>query len=76
MVFDTRSPRQNLRETLLVPDGPLIDDAFHSDIDDYLATMKRILDIPVRVVHGGHFPSFDGGRYRELIRAYMDSKAV
>ena len=57
-------------------DGPLIDDAYHSDIDDYLETMKRILDIPARVVHGGHFPSFDGRRYRELIRAYIDSKAT
>ena len=58
-----------------VYDGLLIDDAYHSNVDDYLATMKRILDIPVRIVHGGHFPSFDGQRYRELIRAYIDSKA-
>lgn len=58
-----------------VYDGPLIDDAYHSDIDDYLATMKRVIDIPVRVVHGGHFPSFDGTRFRELIREYLDSKA-
>ena len=57
-----------------VYDGPLIDDAYHSDIDDYLASMKRILDLPARVVHGGHFPSFDGRRYRELIQAYLDSK--
>jgi glyoxylase-like metal-dependent hydrolase (beta-lactamase superfamily II) len=57
-------------------DGPLIDDAYHSNIDDYLQTMKRILDIPVRVVHGGHFPSLDGKLYRELIRAYLDSKAA
>lgn len=57
-----------------VYDGPLIDDAYHSSIDDYLATMKRILDLPVRVVHGGHFPSFDGGRYRDLIHAYIEEK--
>lgn len=59
-----------------VYDGPLIDDAFHSSTDDYLVTMKQILDLPVRVVHGGHFPSFDGQRYRELIRAYLDAKAA
>jgi len=59
-----------------VYDGPLIDDAYHSNIDDYLESMKRILDIPVRVVHGGHFPSFDGKCYRKLIRAYLDSKAA
>lgn len=58
-----------------VYDGPLIDDAWHSDLDQYLASMKRILDLPVRVVHGGHFPSFDGRRYRELIREFLESKA-
>ena len=57
-----------------VYDGPLIDDAYHSDVGLYVASMKRILDLPVRVVHGGHFPSFDGRRYRELARAYIDAK--
>lgn len=57
-----------------VYDGPLIDDAYHSDVPSYLASMKRILDLPVRVVHGGHFPSFDGERYRALIYAYLDEK--
>ena len=59
-----------------VYDGPLIDDAYHSDIDRYLASMRRILDLPVRVVHGGHFPSFDGARYRELIREFLDSRGA
>ena len=58
----------------MVYDGPLIDDAYHSDVPAYLATMKRILDLPVRVVHGGHFPSFGGVRYRSLIQAYLDEK--
>jgi hypothetical protein len=34
--------------------------------------MKRIMDLDVRVVHGGHFPSFGGERYRCLIRQYLD----
>lgn len=55
-------------------DGPLIDDAFHSDISTYINVMERIMDLPVRVVHGGHFPSFDGQKYRELIRLYLKSK--
>ena len=55
-----------------VYDGPLIDDAYHSNITDYIDTMKRIYDLPVRVVHGGHFPSFDGNRYRQLVRAFLD----
>ncbi len=59
-----------------VYDGPLIDDAYHSDIAAYVATMKRIHDLPVRVVHGGHFPSFDGQRYRALIRAFLEEKGA
>ena len=57
-----------------VYDGPLIDDAYHSNMDDYIATMKRIYDLPIRVVHGGHFPSFDGEQYRQLIRAFLEEK--
>ncbi len=59
-----------------VYDGPLIDDAYHSDVAVYVATMKRIHELPVRVVHGGHFPSFDGARYRGLIRAFLDAKGA
>ena len=59
-----------------VYDGPLIDDAYHSDLAVYIETMKRIHDLPVRVVHGGHFPSFDGERYRALIRAFLDEKGA
>ena len=57
-----------------VYDGPLIDDCYHSDIDAYRTTMERLLAIPARVVHGGHFPSFDGARLRALIRAFLDAK--
>ncbi len=57
-----------------VYDGPLVDDNYHSDADAYVATMERLLAIPARVVHGGHFPSFDGKRLRVLIRRYLDKK--
>ncbi len=56
----------------MIYDGGLIDD----DVPVYIESMKRIYDLPVRVVHGGHFPSFDGERYRELIRAYLDEKGA
>ena len=56
-----------------VYDGPLIDDAYHSDVDAYIASMERLLELPVKVVHGGHFPSFGGARYRQLIRDYLAS---
>ncbi len=58
----------------LVYDGPLIEDSYHADAVDYLDSMKRLLELPVRVVHGGHFPSYDGTRHREIIRSWLDEK--
>ena len=55
-------------------DGPLGEDLYHSDPADYLISMKRLLDLPVRVVHAGHYPSFDGTRHRALIRAWLDDR--
>lgn len=57
-----------------VYDGPLIDDAYHSDVPTYIETMKAIMELPIRVVHGGHFPSFDGSRYRTLIRDFLQER--
>ncbi len=54
-----------------VYDGPLLDEITGSDIRVYLDTMRRLERLPVRVVHGGHEPSFDGRRLRELARAYV-----
>lgn len=53
-------------------DGPLIDDV----IDDYVRSMERLRALPVRVVHGGHFPSFGRERFIELIDAYLDEKQL
>lgn len=55
----------------IVYDGPLIDDAYHSNIDDYIMSMERLLKLPVKTVHGGHFPSFDGERYRSIIKKWL-----
>ena len=56
-------------------DGPLLDELDGSDIDDYCATMRRLRELPVRVVHGGHEPSFDGARLVELCDAYLARRA-
>ena len=58
----------------IVYDGPLIDDAYHSDVGDYLATLERMRGLDVSVVHGGHFPSFGPTRYRQLIDEYLALK--
>lgn len=55
----------------VVYDGPLIDDAYHSDRREYQATFERIRSLPVSIVHGGHFPSFGPVRYRQLIDDYL-----
>ncbi len=60
----------------IVYDGPLIEDAYHADPDDYVVSMKRLLDIPVRVVHGGHFASYDGARHRAIITAWLKERGV
>jgi glyoxylase-like metal-dependent hydrolase (beta-lactamase superfamily II) len=55
----------------IVYDGPLIEDTYHSDARDYRRSMERLLGLPVRVVHGGHFPSYGGDRHREIVRAWL-----
>ncbi|WP_118133568.1 MBL fold metallo-hydrolase [Oceanicella sp. SM1341] len=57
-------------------DGPLYEDTYHANAADYVASMKHLLEIPVRVVHGGHFASFGRERHRALIRAWLDEKGA
>ena len=55
-----------------VYDDTLIDDMWCSDRDDYRATMRRLLDLPVRIVHGGHGASFGEARMKEIAKEYLD----
>ena len=55
-----------------VYDGPLVTDAWHSSMDDYVHSMERLLTLPVRVVHGGHFPSFGRERHQTLIHEFLE----
>lgn len=58
----------------IVYDGPLIEDTYHANQDDYVRSMLRLRDLPVSIVHGGHFPSFGPVRFRQLIDDYLDGK--
>jgi glyoxylase-like metal-dependent hydrolase (beta-lactamase superfamily II) len=58
----------------IVYDGPLIEDTYHADAADYLRSMERLYDLPVRVVHGGHFPSYGAKRHREIIGAWLKDR--
>lgn len=55
-------------------DGPLIEDTYHSNAADYIASMERLLRLSPRIVHGGHFPSFSGERHRRLIEDWLNEK--
>ena len=52
-------------------DGPLLDGNSDSDVDAYVATMERLRELPVEVVHGGHEPSFGRERLVELCDEYI-----
>jgi glyoxylase-like metal-dependent hydrolase (beta-lactamase superfamily II) len=52
-------------------DNYLLDELPESDIAAYIRTMKRLRELPVNVVHGGHAPSFGRERLVELIDAYL-----
>jgi glyoxylase-like metal-dependent hydrolase (beta-lactamase superfamily II) len=60
----------------IVYDGPLIESDDPLEQAQYIASMKRLLDLPVRVVHGGHFPSYAGARHREIITNWLREKGV
>jgi glyoxylase-like metal-dependent hydrolase (beta-lactamase superfamily II) len=54
-----------------VYDGPLLDQLPGADIAAYVATMGRLMALPVDVVHAGHDPSFGRARLVELCAAYL-----
>lgn len=54
-----------------VYDGPLLDELSDSDISAYIASMKKLRELPVQIVHAGHDPSFGRERLHELIGAYL-----
>ncbi|HZS81785.1 MAG TPA: MBL fold metallo-hydrolase [Stellaceae bacterium] len=54
-----------------VYDGPLLDELATSNIRDYVATMRRLRELPVTVVHAGHDPSFGRDRLVQLVDRYL-----
>jgi glyoxylase-like metal-dependent hydrolase (beta-lactamase superfamily II) len=60
----------------LIHDGPLIEDTYHSDAADYARSMRRPRDLPARIVHSGHFPSFSRDRQHSLIDDLLRAKRL
>ena len=52
-------------------DSPVFDEMFGADIPSYVASMRRMRDLDVAMVHPGHDDSFDGDHMRDLIDAYL-----
>jgi len=59
-----------------VYDGALLDDLPGSDVADYIRSMRRLLALPVTVVHGGHEPSFGRDRLRALALEYLSQRGA
>jgi glyoxylase-like metal-dependent hydrolase (beta-lactamase superfamily II) len=56
-------------------DGPLLDTLPGSSVEDYCRTMERLLELPVKVVHAGHDPSFGRARLQELAKNYLAARS-
>jgi len=54
-----------------VYDGPLLDELEGSNIPAYIATMQRLRELPVTVVHGGHEASFGRARLVEICVTHL-----
>ncbi len=57
----------------IVYDGPLIEDTYHANAEHYYQSMKRLLELPVRTVHGGHFSSYGRDRHHQIIKQWLDA---
>ncbi|MGV8986080.1 MAG: MBL fold metallo-hydrolase [Cypionkella sp.] len=58
----------------IVYDGPLIEGTTAAEAIQYHRSMVRLYDLPVRIVHGGHFPSYDYARHRQIIGDWLREK--
>src|SRR5579862_7669201 len=57
-------------------DGTPLDELPGSDIADYVSTMRRLRELPVRAVHAGHCPSFGRERLVALADDYLRRRAA
>ena len=51
--------------------GGLIDNAYHSNTAQYSASLQRLRELPVSIVHGGHDTSFGQQRMIEIIDSFL-----
>lgn len=56
-------------------DGDLLDELPESNIEAYVESMRRLLTLPVTVVHAGHEDSFGAERLSALVEDYLRLRA-
>lgn len=59
-----------------VYDGIIVDTTPFAHVPTYLRTMRRLRELPVRLVHGGHRESFGRQRLIEICDAYLASRGA
>ncbi len=60
----------------VIYDDVLLDELHESDIEDYVRSMRRLRELPVRTVYPGHGDPFDATRMRAIIDAYLARRAA
>lgn len=55
----------------VIYDGPLIFEGPGMDLKVYAQSLRRLKELPVRVVHAGHDPSFDRERLIQIVDSYL-----
>lgn len=55
-------------------DDGLVDDIPGADVPAYLRTMRRLADLDVALVHGGHGDGFGKARMHAIAREYIEEK--
>jgi glyoxylase-like metal-dependent hydrolase (beta-lactamase superfamily II) len=55
----------------VVYDGALFDTVYHSDREVYKQSLRRLTELPVTLVHAGHWRSFGAERMGRIIAEYL-----
>ncbi len=55
----------------VIYDGPLLYEGGNMDVRDYTDSFRRLRELPVRIVHAGHDPSFGPERMHAIIDDYL-----
>ena len=55
----------------VIYDGPLVYEGPGMDLKVYAQSLRRLKQLPVRVVHAGHDPSFDRERLIQIVDSYL-----